>query len=68
MVGGLESEAGYPENDGPDTRASVTVKCSYVKDNNLAGLFEWRMDNDMRPDGGLPTFEVTGWMSDCLAE
>jgi GH18 family chitinase len=66
MVGGLESEAGYPESDGPDTQASVTAKCSYVKDKNLAGLFEWRMDNDMRPDGGLPTFEVTGWMSDCL--
>jgi hypothetical protein len=38
-----------------------------VKANNLAGLFEWRIDNDMRPDNSPPTYQVTGWMSDCLA-
>lgn len=65
MVGGVESEAGY--TDGvPDTQDSVAAKCAYAKEKNLAGLFEWRMDNDMRPEGGVPTFEVTGWMSDCL--
>ncbi len=66
MIGGVESESGYPENGGPDTQASVAAKCAYVKANNLAGLFEWRMDNDMRPDNSPPTFQVTGWMSDCL--
>ena len=72
MIGGVESEFGYPENGGPDTQASANTKCTFVKTNNLAGLFEWRMDNDMRtPDGvnagGPPTFQVTNWMSDCLS-
>jgi GH18 family chitinase len=65
MVGGVESEAGYPEG-GPDTQDSVAAKCAYVKEKNLAGLFEWRMDNDMRPDDGPPGFKVTGWMSGCM--
>lgn len=67
MIGGVESESGYPESGGPDTQASVAAKCAYVNDHNLAGLFEWRMDNDMRAGDGPPTFRVTGWMSDCLA-
>ena len=68
MIGGLESEAGYSENGGPDTQESVATKCAYVKEHNLAGLFEWRLDNDMRPDNGAPTYQVTGWMSDCLSQ
>lgn len=67
MVGGLESENGNTDGGGPDTEASVVAKCSYVKEHNLAGLFEWRMDNDMRNGNGPPTFQVTGWMSDCLS-
>jgi GH18 family chitinase len=67
MIGGVESEIGYPESGGPDTKESVAAKCACVRANNMAGLFEWRMDNDMRPDGGAPTYQVTGWMSDCLA-
>lgn len=67
MIGGVESESGYPESGGPDTQASVAAKCAYVKEHNLAGLFEWRMDNDMRSGDGPPTFRVTGWMSNCLA-
>lgn len=67
MIGGLESERGYPENGGPDTADSVAAKCSYVKANNLAGLFEWRLDNDMRPDNSPPTYQVAEWMSGCLS-
>jgi hypothetical protein len=67
MIGGVESEAGYGESGGHDTQESVASKCAFVKENNLAGLFEWRMDNDMRPDNGPPTYQVTGWMSECLA-
>jgi GH18 family chitinase len=67
MIGGLESEAGYGDNVGPDTRESVAAKCDYVKTHDLAGLFVWRMDNDMRPDNSPPTYQVTGWMSNCLA-
>ena len=66
IIGGVESESGYPESGGPDTQASVDAKCAYVKANDLAGLFEWRMDNDMRADNSPPTFRVTGWMHDCL--
>jgi hypothetical protein len=66
MIGGLESESGYVDNTAPDTQESVVAKCGYVKENNLAGLFEWRIDNDMRPDNSPPTYQVTGWMSDCL--
>ena len=46
---------------------SVAAKCDYVKTHGLAGLFVWRMDNDMRPDNSPPTYQVTGWMSGCLA-
>jgi GH18 family chitinase len=67
MIGGLESEAGYIDNEGPDTQESVAAKCDYVKARDLAGLFVWRIDNDMRPDNGPPTCQVTGWMHDCLA-
>jgi GH18 family chitinase len=67
MIGGVESESGYVDNVGPDTRESVTAKCEYVKAHKLAGLFVWRMDNDMRPANSPPAYQVTGWMSDCLA-
>jgi hypothetical protein len=67
MIGGVESESGYGESGGHDTQESVAAKCASVKENNMAGLFEWRMDNDMRPDNSPPTYQVTGWMSDCLA-
>jgi hypothetical protein len=67
MIGGLESESGYTDNEGPDTKESVAAKCDYAKKHDLAGLFVWRMDNDMRPDNSPPTYQVTGWMSDCLA-
>jgi Glycosyl hydrolases family 18 len=66
MIGGLESESGYTDNEGPDTQESVAAKCGYVRAHDLAGLFVWRIDNDMRPDNSLPTYQVTGWMSDCL--
>jgi hypothetical protein len=65
MIGGVESESGYGESGGHDTQESVAAKCAYVKENNLAGLFEWRMDNDMRQENSPPTYTVTGWMSDC---
>jgi hypothetical protein len=67
MVGGLEAEVGYTDNEGPDPQESVAAKCGYVKAHDLAGLFVWRIDNDMRPDYSPPTYQVTGWMSDCLA-
>ena len=67
MIGGLEGEAGYGESGGHDTQDSIAAKCVYVKANNLAGLFVWRMDNDMRPDGKPPAYLVTGWMNECLA-
>jgi len=66
MIGGLESESGYGESGGHDTQESVGDKCTYVKENGLAGLMEWRIDNDMRPDNEPPTYQVTGWMSGCL--
>lgn len=67
MIGGLEAERDYPENGGHDTLDSVSAKCTYVKSHNLAGLFVWRLDNDMREDNAAPTYLVTGWMNGCLA-
>lgn len=67
MIGGIESESGYGESGGGDTQDSVAAKCAYVKSHGLAGLFEWRIDNDMRPDNSPPTYQAAGWMSDCLA-
>ena len=67
MIGGVESESAYTDNVGPDTQGSVAAKCAYVKEHNLAGLFSWRMDNDMRPDNSPPTYQVTGWVYDGLS-
>ena len=67
MIGGLESESGYTDNAGPDTQETVAAKCAYVKSRHLAGLFVWRIDNDMRPDNAAPTYQVTGWMNGCMA-
>jgi len=67
MIGGIESESGYGESGGPDTQESVAAKCALVREHGMAGLFEWRIDNDMRPDNSPPTYQVTGWMHGCLA-
>jgi len=67
MLAGVESEAGYSDNVGPDTEQSVASKCMYARDHNLAGIFEWRLDNDMRPDNSPPTYQVTEWMSSCFS-
>ncbi len=68
MIGGVESESEYTDNIGPDTQTTVMAKCAFVKEHDLAGLFEWRIDNDMRPDNGPPTYQVTGWMHDCMTQ
>lgn len=49
-----------------DIRDLATAKCACVKSRNLAGLFVWRIDNDMRPGDMPPTYQVTGRISDCL--
>jgi hypothetical protein len=38
----------------------------------MAGMFSWRLDNDMRTidgisEGGPPTFQVAGWLYDALS-
>ncbi|HWQ67639.1 MAG TPA: glycosyl hydrolase family 18 protein [Methanospirillum sp.] len=71
MIGGVESEFGYLENGGHDTQESVAGKAEVVKTLGLAGLMNWRMDNDMQTQDGIseegpPTFQVTGWMFDEL--
>ena len=55
MIAGVEAETGDLQ-DSPD---SIAAKAQYVVDNDLAGIFVWRLDNDTRPDGEPPTFEVT---------
>ena len=67
MIGGIESERGYSDGEGPDTQESVAAKCAFTREHGMAGLFEWRIDNDMRPDGETPSYRATGWMHDCLA-
>jgi GH18 family chitinase len=67
MVAGVESEFGYSDNEGPDTEASVSAKADFVKKNKLAGMFSWRLDNDMcategTGDEGPPTFQVAKWV------
>jgi GH18 family chitinase len=73
MIGGVESEFGYAENGGHDTQESITEKCAYVKENNLGGMFSWRLDNDMRTTDGLtesgpPTFQVANWLYEAMSE
>jgi GH18 family chitinase len=73
MIGGVESELGYPENGGHDTQDSIQEKCAFVKENNLGGMFSWRLDNDMRTADGLtesgpPTFQVASWLYEAMSE
>ncbi len=67
MIGGVESEIDYPENGGPDTQDSIQKKCDFAKENNLAGMFSWRLDNDMRTAGSPPTFQVADWLYEAMS-
>lgn len=62
MIGGVESEIDYSENGGQDTQDSIQEKCDFAIENNLAGMFSWRLDNDMRTPGSPPTFQVANWL------
>lgn len=73
MIAGVESEFGYADNGGVDTEDSIREKCAFVKENNLSGIFSWRLDNDMRTDdgqsgGGQPTFQVANWIYEAMIQ
>jgi hypothetical protein len=63
MIGGVESEIDYSENGGHDTGESIQKKAKVVSDYGMAGLMNWRIDNDMvmQNDDGVmaPTFQIT---------
>lgn len=51
IIVGIETEIGYPEcpGDGADTlgpEGSIVKKAEYCLENGLAGVMEWRLDND----------------------
>jgi GH18 family chitinase len=61
VSGGEASESGFLEHEEIDTQASVDSKCAYVKENQIAGLSDWRMGNNTRAtDDDLSTFPITG--------
>lgn len=66
MIGGADSELGYAENGGPDTQDSIQEKCNFAEEKNLAGMYSWRLDNDMRAAGGPPTFQAASWIYDAM--
>ena len=68
MIGGVESELGYPESGGQDTQKSIQEKCDFAKENNLAGMFSWRLDNDMRSEGSPPTFQVANLLYEAMSQ
>lgn len=73
MIAGVESEYGYSDNSGHDTEESVKRKAEFVKSKGLAGLMNWRIDNDMAPDDDegeqrLPTFQITNWIAETLLD
>ena len=73
MIVGVESEYGYPSNGGVETQETIARKGAFVRDHNMAGMFTWRLDNDMRiasdgTEGGPPTFRVAGWVYDEMAQ
>lgn len=58
IIGGIETETGYREFGGPDTLEdtdSIKQKCVYARTWDFAGMFEWRLDNDLAKDN-KPTF------------
>ncbi len=50
MIGGIETEDGYNQWDGTtDTLGkdgTIEQKCKYALKNSMAGMMEWRLDND----------------------
>lgn len=69
MLAGVESEFGYNNAGGVDTAESVAAKAQFVRDNDLMGMFSWRLDNDYRTEdgkteGGPATYQVAGWVYD----
>lgn len=49
IIPGIVTEFRYWEAGGPDTlgdKGSIEQKAQFVKDYNLAGLMNWRLDND----------------------
>lgn len=70
MIGGAESEVGYTDNVAPDDQASISKKAAFVKQHAMAGLFSWRLDNDMcsAQGTGPPTFQVADWIYYYLTE
>ena len=58
MIGGTTCETVDPE-----TESTVAAKWSYVRQQNMGGMFAWRMDNDTRLSlGSSPTFRVMNWL------
>jgi len=51
IIAGIQSE-------GPqDSIDTIDDKCNYIKQNNLGGMMNWRIDNDNRDASGHPTYE-----------
>ena len=67
------SDAGFPpekmiggatcETVDPEAESTVAAKWNYVRQQNMGGMFAWRMDNDTRLSlGNSPTFSVMNWL------
>lgn len=60
MIGGIETETNYP--GGIDTlglTGSIAEKANYALQNNMAGMMEWRLDNDYatQDNPNYPTYQ-----------
>jgi GH18 family chitinase len=70
IVGGIETEIGYAESGGVDTLGSggsISEKCSYAIKTGLAGMMEWRLDNDYCEPAGYPTYKGASYMYELLS-
>lgn len=71
MIGGIETETGYNQFGGTtDTLGSsgtIAQKSSYALQNGMAGMMEWRLDNDYASatDPNNPTYQgaIQLWQS-----
>lgn len=59
IIGGIDTEVGYREEGGEDTLGpdgTIAQKAAYARNNGLAGMMSWRLDNDY-VENGISTYQ-----------
>lgn len=69
MIGGIETEKDYPEGGVDTLRSDGTIaeKAAFARNNGLAGMMAWRLDNDYL-DNGLSTYKGAEQLAESMIQ